>query len=212
MRRAGVLVALTTAAMVITAAGSARASEQVVQHYSFHGTVAEAVWDTSTPDTSTSTDITVARNQQGQGLFVYQFTATFDQSGTLVGAAYTTADVTSGFALRINASLSNASASGQNLPATTCSYDADLNPVGCTPSTLDLEATWTGQGPITRDESTAHFHSDGFTSTYHERGASRDATAIGVLNGLSLTSGDLEEAHLAKNTYGSVEVCIGSNC
>ena len=212
MRRAGVLVALTTAAMVITAAGSASASEQVVQHYSFHGTVAEAVWDTRTPDTSTSTDITVARNQQGRRLFVYQFTDEFDQSGTFVGAAYTIADVTSGFALWIDASLSSASTSGQNLPATTCSYDADLNPVGCTASTLDVEATWTGQGPITRDESTAQFHSDGFTSTYHERGASRDATAIGVLNDLSLTSGDLEEAHLATATYGSLEVCIGSDC
>jgi hypothetical protein len=198
--------------MVITAAGAASASGQVVQHYSFHGTVAEAVWHTSTSDTSTSTDITVARNQQGRRLFVYQFTATFDQSGTFVGAAYTTADVTSGVSLRIDASLSNASTSGQQLPATTCSYDADLNLVGCTATALYVEATWTGQGPVTRDVSTAHFHSDGLTSTYHERGAARDATAIAVLNDLRLTSEELEEAHLATATYGSLEVCIGSDC
>ena len=95
------------AAVLVTAAsaGSASAVEHTIHQYSFHGTFAEAVWSTSSATSSTGTDVTASRTQQGRGLFVYQFTSTSDQDGNFSGAVYTIAAVTGGFSLSINPSL-----------------------------------------------------------------------------------------------------------
>jgi hypothetical protein len=64
------------------------------------------------------------------------------------GYTDTSADVTSGFAFTINKNLTSARASGSNLPATTCTFDANFNLIGCTDTTIDVSADWTGQGPL----------------------------------------------------------------
>jgi len=126
------------------------------------------------------------------------------------GATDTFADVTTGFAFTIDASkLSSASVSGSGLPATTCSYDADFNLIGCVDTTIDVDATWAGQGPIGRDTFAEHFKSDGFSFTDHFHGTSRDATASGTVGGLTLTSSDLEFADMGKANFGETDICIG---
>jgi hypothetical protein len=102
--------------------------------------------------------------------------------------------------------------SGQDLAATTCSYDAAGVLVGCTATTVDVEATWTGEGPVSRSTSTAHFHGDDFTSVYHDRGSIRQATATGMVDGLQLPAASLVDAHIGKDTNGSVEICVGDGC
>src|SRR5438552_1630998 len=68
-----VLCGLVAAAFgAAVSAGSVSAADQTVQQYSFHGTVAEAVWSTSSATDSTSTDLTVSRTQQGRRLSIYQ--------------------------------------------------------------------------------------------------------------------------------------------
>jgi hypothetical protein len=135
-----------------------------------------------------------------------------DGDGAFTGATLITADVRTGFVLSLNGSLSGASVSGNGVPATTCSYVGAGALHGCATATVDLDAVWVGHGAGSSAESTSHFHSDNFTSTYHERGFFREATATGMVDGLSLTDGSLLDAHLSKDTYGSVEVCVGSSC
>ena len=143
----------------------------------------------------------VNRDRDGSGVTQVTKTSTPDLwgNGNFTGATDTFADVTTGFAFTIDATkLSSASVRGSALPATTCSYDADFNPIGCVETTIDVDATWAGQGPIGRDTFAEHFKSDGFSFTDHFHGTSRDATASGTLGGLTLTSSDIEFADMGK--------------
>jgi len=208
---AGLVTALV--AMLI-GVGSASASPAQTFHFHFNGTFAEALWETSTATTITDTDIQASRTRTGQQeLFLDQFTQTVDQNGTFQGATDTFADVTSGFSFTIDSNKFNtASVSGTNIPAQTCTYDANFDLIGCTDTTIDASADWTGQGPVTQSVSGDHFHTHGFSATDHFSGKSRDATATGSIGGLTLGTGDLQFADLGNANSGSVSVCIGTSC
>jgi len=191
-------------------AGTAKAAPADVQHFTFRGSFAEALWFTSTDTSATDTYINPSKTRRGEELFVDQFTENFDGNGNFTGATDTFADVTTGFAFTIDATkLSSASVRGSALPATTCSYDADFNPIGCVETTIDVDATWAGQGPIGRDTFAEHFKSDGFSFTDHFHGTSRDATASGTVGGLTLTSSDIEFADMGKANFGETDICVG---
>jgi hypothetical protein len=204
------LVAGLAASLVVAGAPASAASQHQVS--TFHGVVAEAVWDTSSPTGSTSTDLAVARNSQGRWLSLYQFTTSIDESGRYTGATLLTASAQTGFSLLLNGALMQAHVSATSLPATACTYNAADVLQTCNATTIDLAATWQGQGPISTTASEAHFHSDHFTSTYHERGFLRAATATGTVNGVPLSAADIVDAHLGKETYGDHEICVGSDC
>ena len=208
MRR--VLLGLTVMALtVLTVAGAANAAPGQVTQFRFKGSFAEAAWSTS----STDTYVNVSQSTQGSELFIDQFTANFDASGNFTGETDTSADVTSGFSFAIEKrSLASASVSGSGLPATTCTFDANFNLIGCTATTIDATAAWTGQGPITRGVSNDHFKSDGFSERDHFNGTDRNATATGTIAGLTLTASDLEFADLGTTNAGSTTICIGSSC
>jgi hypothetical protein len=115
MRRT--LIGLAVALAVVAVAGPASAAPGQVTHFRFHGSFAEAEWFMSTDTSFTDTFINVSRAKQGSELFVDQFTANFDASGTFTGATDTFADVTSGFMFSIDsAKLSGASVNGSGLP------------------------------------------------------------------------------------------------
>jgi len=211
MRRT--LIGLAVALAVVAVAGPASAAPGQVTHFRFHGSFAEAEWFMSTDTSFTDTFINVSRAKQGSELFVDQFTANFDASGTFTGATDTFADVTSGFMFSIDsAKLSGASVNGSGLPATTCTYDADFNLIGCTDTTIDASATWTGQGPIARGTFNDHFKVDGFSVSDHFNGTDRDATATRSIGGLTLTASDLEFADLGTTNAGTTTLCIGNSC
>jgi hypothetical protein len=199
---------------MLSCVGPASASPGQTFHVRFNGTFAEAAWETSTASTITDTYINPSRTSNGQlQLFVDQFTQTVDQSGAFQGATDTSALVTSGFAFTIDSGKFNtASVSGTNIPAQTCTYDANFNLIGCTDTTIDASTNWTGQGPVTQSVTSDHFHTHGFTENDHFSGKSRGATATGTIGGLTLGSGDLAFADLGTTHSGSVVICVGATC
>jgi hypothetical protein len=211
MRRA--LTGLAVAALALLAlAGPASAASGQVTQFRFHGTFADALWFTSSATSSTDTFVNVSKSARGSELFVDQFTANLDANGNFTGATDTSADVTSGFSFAIQQSLASASVSGSGLPARTCTFDANFNLIGCSATTIDATATWTGQGTISCAVSNDHFKSDGLVFTEHSNGAGRAAMATGTVGGLTLTAGDVEIAELGTTDQGSVAVCIGTSC
>jgi hypothetical protein len=211
MRRT--LIGLAVALAVLAVAGPVSAAPGQVTHFRFHGSFADAEWFMSTDTSFTDTFINVSKSRTGSELFVDQFTANFDASGNFTGASDTFADVTSGFTFSIDSSkLSQASVSGSGLPATTCTYDADFNQIGCTDTTIDVSATWAGQGPIARESSNDHFRVDGFSVNFHFNGTDRGATATGSIGGVTLTASDLVFADLGTANAGEVDLCIGNTC
>ncbi len=211
MRRALIGLAVTMFTVLALAGPASAASGQVTQ-FRFHGTFAEAFWFTSSATSSTDTFVNVTKSMQGSELFVDQFTANFDANGNFTGATDTFADVTSGFSFAIDHALTSASTSGSGLPATTCTFDANFNLIGCSATTIDVNVTWTGQGPISRSVFNDHFKSDGFSETDHFNGTDRAATATGTIGGLTLGASELQFADLGTANSGTITVCIGTSC
>jgi hypothetical protein len=209
MKRA--LVGLVVVAASLLFAGPASAAAGQTTQFRFHGAFADALWFTSSDTNFVETFLNVSQAKQGQELSVDQFTENFDSSGNITGFTDTFADVTSGFSFTIDSlKLTSASASGSGLPATTCSYDADFNLIGCSVTTINVDATWTGAGPISRGTFNDHFTTDGFKIRDHFNGTDRVASASGAIGGLTLTTNDLVFADLGKTNSGSTVLCIGS--
>lgn len=211
MRRALTGLA-ATAFTVLALAGPASAASGQVTQVQFHGMFAAAIWVTSSATSVTVTDINVSKSNQGSELFVDQFTENLDANGNVTGATDTSADVTSGFSFTISQPLASASTSGSGLPATTCTFDANFNLIGCSPTTIDVAAAWTGQGPTLRFVFNQHFKIDGFSEIDHHNGTDRAATATGSIGGLTLTASELVFADLGTAHSGQITVCIGGSC
>jgi hypothetical protein len=211
MRRAFVGLAVTTVA-VLALAGPANAAPGQVTHSQFNGPFADAVWSSSSATSSTNTFVNVFKSRQGSAtLFVDQLIGNLDANGNFTGGTDTFAFVTSGFSFTIDAKqLTTASVSGSGLPATTCTLDASGNEVGCTDTTIDVNVTWIGQGPISRGTSTSHSKADGFSLTIHTNGTDRNATATGTVGGLAM--GDSQFADLGNSNSGQTTLCIGNSC
>jgi len=211
MRR--VLLGLAvTAVIVLGLAGSAGAASGQVTQFRFHGTFANALWFTNSATSSTVTSLSVSRAKQGSELIVDQFIVTTDANGTITGATDTSADVTSGFSFAIHQPLANATTSASGLPATVCTFDASLNLIGCSPTTMDVTATWTGQGPIVRGVSNDHVKIDGLSETDHFNGTDRTATATGTVDGLTLNESESQGSDLGVANSATISRCIGLSC
>jgi hypothetical protein len=211
-----VFVALIAALFTVAlgSVGSASASTAQTFHFRFNGTFAEAEWFASTATTATDTYINPSRTTNGQQqLFIDQFTANYDSNGNFVGATDTSAFVTSGFSFTINSkTFDTAAVNGTGIPAQTCTFDANFNLTGCSDTTIDASASWTGQGSVTRSVFGDHFHTFGFTETDHFSGTNRIATATGTIGGLTLTIADNAFADMGTTHSGSVDICLGGTC
>jgi len=207
MRR--ILLGLAVTALTVLAfAGPAGAASGQVTQFRFHGTFADAFWSTS----STLTSLSVSKAKQGSELIVDQFTVNTDVNGVITGATDTSADVTSGFSFAIHQPLASASTSASGLPATACTFDANLNLIGCSPTTIDLTATWTGQGPIVRGVTNSRFKIDGISETDHFNGTLRTATATGTVAGLTLNESESQASDLGVTNSAVISRCIGLSC
>jgi hypothetical protein len=198
---------------VLALAGQASAAPGQVTVFRFHGVFANALWFTSSATSFTATSVNVSTSMQGSELFVDQFTGNLNANGNFTGGTDTSADVTSGFLFAIQKSqLATAGTSGSGLPATTCTIDATGNPVSCTATTIDANAAWTGQGPISRSVSNHHFKTNGFSENDHFNGTDRAATATGTVGGLTLSTSALQFADLGTANSGTITVCKGTGC
>jgi hypothetical protein len=223
MRR--VLTGLAVAALtVLSLAGPASAASGQVTTFRFHGTFADAFWSsssaTSSGTTFTDTTMSVSKSKQGSALYVDQFTGNLDADGNFTGGTDTLVGVpgamepgvTSGFSFTIDVpALASASVSGTGLPATTCTFGADGNQLGCTDTIIDVSASWTGQGPITREVSNFHTKGGPFSMNEHFNGTSRAATATGTVAGVTLTAAESVSGatRLGTADSGIIKRCIG---
>jgi hypothetical protein len=198
---------------VLALAGQASAAPGQTTVFRLHGTFADALWTTSSATSFTATSVDVTTSTQGSELFVDQFAGNLDANGNFTGGTDTSADVTSGFLFTIQKSqLASATASGSGLPATTCTIDAKGNPVSCAATSIDVNAAWTGQGPISRSVSNHHFKTNGFSENDHFNGTDRAATATGTVGGLTLSATVLQFADLGTANSGTITVCKGGGC
>lgn len=209
----GALVALAGAAFTALAmAGPATAAQGQVSHFRFSGAVASAEWDTSSATSSTGTLIDVSRASQGSVLLVAQFTTEYDAGGNVTGYTTMSAEVASGFSFALRQPLASASLSASGLPARTCAYDASFKLIGCTATSIDATAAWTGQGTITRSVIDDHFKSDGLHEIDRINGTHRLAVASGTVGGLALTASKPASTDLGTIKTGGTTICIGNNC
>ena len=211
MRRILLGLAVTALAVLAFAGPAGAASGQVTQ-FRFHGTFADALWFTNSATSSTLTSLRVSKAKQGSELIVDQFIVNTDANGNITGATDTSADVTSGFSFAIHQPLASASTSASGLPATACTFDANLNLIGCSPTTIDLTATWTGQGPIVRGVTNSRFKIDGISETDHFNGTLRTATATGTVAGLTLNESESQASDLGVTNSAVISRCIGLSC
>jgi hypothetical protein len=94
----------------------------------------------------------------------------------------------------------------------TCAVDVNGNETNCTATTIDLTVAWTGQGPIARQVSNAHFKVAGFSETDHFNGTDRAATATATFSGSTLNPSDLQFADLGSANSATIQRCIGLHC
>ncbi len=211
MRRIALYLVLF--ALVALAGGSSTAAAAPAEtfHFQFNGSFAQALWETQTSTSFTDTFVFAQRDRRGAALlFLDEFTANFDSSGNFTGATDVFGEADSGVSFSASTSLSSATASAA-VPATSCSYDADFNLIGCTDiGTIDVSADWTGEGPIARGTFNDNFHQNGFHEVDHFTGTDRQATATATVGGTSLGAGDLLFADLGTAVSGSVIIC--HNC
>ncbi len=212
MRRA--LIGLAVAALTVLAlAGPASAAPGQVTHIKFSGTFAEAEWFTSSATSYTYTFLNVSQSKQGSELFIDQFTGNLDANGNFLGGTDTLVDVTSGFSSAIDqARLASASVSASGLPGMTCTVDVQGLPVSCSTPAIDVNATWTGQGPVSRSVFNGHFRSAGFSEIDHFAGTSRTATVTATFGGLPQPLGEMQFADLGTTKSGTTTICIGNSC
>jgi hypothetical protein len=211
MRRA--LAGLAVAAFAVLAlAGPASAAPGQVTQFTFSGTVADALWFTSSATSSTFTSVYVSKSTEGSRLVVDEVTDNYDASGNFTGGTETFADVASGFTFTLRQPLASASLSGSGLLATTCTFDANFNTIGCSVTTTDVSVTWTGQGATTRGWFNEHFKSGGFREIDHFYGTNRHAVAAGTVGGLTLSVSELQFADLGTLKSGTVTICVGNSC
>jgi hypothetical protein len=211
MRRALIGLAVTTFT-VLALAGPASPAPGQVTSVRLQGTDAVAFWSTISATSSTNTSVAVSTTQ-GSELVVDQFIVNLDASGNITGATDTSADVTSGFSFAIDQGrLSSASTSASGLPAMTCLFDTTLTEIGCSSTTINVAATWTGQGPILRVVSNARSKSDGFSVTFHFNGTDRAATATGTFAGATLGTSESQLTLLGSTKQSTITRCIGLSC
>jgi hypothetical protein len=211
MRRIALYLVLFALVALSWGGSTAAAAPAQTFHFQFNGSFAQALWETQTSNSITDTFVFAEQDRRGATfLFLDELTANFDSSGNFTGATDVFGEADSGVSFSIGKSLSSATASA-TVPVTSCSYDADFNLIGCSDAgTIDVSASWTGEGPIARGTFNDNFHQDGFHEVDHFTGSDRQATATATVDGTSLGVSDLLFADLGTAVSGSVIIC--HNC
>lgn len=207
----GVIGLGATAFTFVATAGASATAGQVAKLRILHGPVAIAGWMSGAGTSSTTTTSVMVTPSE---LSVDHFVGKVDANGNVTGPGTDTfAAVTSGFSVAIDkAHLTTASTRGSGIPATTCHVDANFNETNCHATTIKVTVAWTGQGPVLREVSNAHFKQGAFSENEHLNGAIRDATATGTFSGRALDPTAFQFGQLAFINNGIVVRCIGLSC
>lgn len=73
------------------------------------------------------------------------------------------------------------------VPVTACTYDYNTETETCVDNgTVQVSASWNGNGELVRGSSKGHYQSKSFTSVYSFRGSWRQAVATATINGQAL--------------------------
>jgi hypothetical protein len=208
--RRATLIALATAALILAeASGAANASGAQVIQDRFHGPFAEAAWESSTPSSITDAGLLTSREQNGTThLSVGLDTTYLDANGNVTGSLAVSGELIGPSFSFDTLRLSNASASG-TVPVTRCTFDAAGNPTGCTNGTLDVSASWTGQGPMSRGNEYVDWFVQPSDFTYVDRGSGtfRSATASAVIGGQTFDASELQFADLGVSNDLTLTIC-----
>jgi hypothetical protein len=209
MRRITLYLVLFALVALVGGSSKAAAAPAEAFHFQFNGSFAEGIWETQTAASITDTLVFAQQDRQGNtSLFFDQFTQFFDSSGNFTGATDEFGEADSGVSFSIGSSLSSATVSG-TVSVTTCTYDADFNQIGCSDAgTVDVSASWTGEGPISRGTFNQNFHQNGYHEIDHFTGTDRQATATATVDGTSLGTSDFADIGTALS--GTVTIC--HNC
>jgi hypothetical protein len=191
--------------------GTARASGAQVIRDHFHGPFAEAGWETSTSTSITDAAIIATQEQDGTThLAIFDLHTTYlDASGNVTGSLDVRGELNAGGSVAFDTvGLTTASASG-TVPVTRCTFDAAGNPTGCTDGTLDVSATWTGQGDIARGSFWEnHFVSAGnFVFLDRLSGTFRLASATATIGGQAFDSSSLQFADMGVSNQMTALIC-----
>jgi hypothetical protein len=212
MRR--IIFCLMFMALVALAGGGGTAVAAQGQTFRIHmnGSFAEALWETQQITTITDTFVYAESDLHGGTfLFLDKFTAAYDLgNGNFTGATEVVGEADSGVSFSSDAAQLSSAAASADVPATSCSYDANFNLAGCIDVTVDVSGSWTGQGPIARGTFNQNFRVDGFHEVDRFRGTDRQATATATVGGIGLGTGDLVFADLGTAKSGSIVIC--HNC
>jgi hypothetical protein len=76
--------------------------------------------------------------------------------------------------------------SASGIPRPRAPSTRTFNQIGCSDTTIRVDASWTGVGPITHETFHDHFRRDGFSENDHFNGTARNAAATGTIGGISL--------------------------
>lgn len=195
---------------VLSLGAPASAAAAQVEHFSFHGSFAEADWSIGSAAGFTDTLINASTSTKGSQLVVRQISGTVDPNGNFAGGTETVVDITTGFSFAIDVpKLTSATVTASDAPGTTCTVDAQFNKTGCSDVSIDLSASWTGQGPISRGVSNSHYKQGVVSITDHFSGTGREATATGHIGDLTLAASDMQFANLGTATSGTTKICFG---
>src|SRR5215469_10997097 len=196
-----------TALTVLAFAGPAGAASGQVTHFKFSGAFAEAGLVTSFPGGSATTFINVSQSNQASELDLAQFIFTQDANGNSTGQTIISTVAESGFSFTVDQGhLAGARLSASGLPVVTCTSDANGNVIGCSDTTIDLNVSLAGQGPISRGVSNQHFKTAGLSVTSHSNGTDRNAVAAGTIGGITYTATDQQFADFGISKGGTVTV------
>ncbi|HET6847955.1 MAG TPA: hypothetical protein VFH74_03790 [Gaiellales bacterium] len=211
MKRASLIVALVVAGVVAGLAvfsGSGSAATGQVTHVRLRGDFAEAMWTTGSGRLVTQWLV----NAEFGDLSVDEYVIQIGPSGEFMGATDTTAEVTSGFSFTRSGRFASAELSAHNLPAQTCTLDANGGVTGCRSSTISAVVSWSGTGAIVKQVAHDRSRYGQFTKNSHLNLVGRLATATGTVGGTQLSEAALDDAALGYAKAGELDLCVHNSC
>jgi hypothetical protein len=177
------------------------------------GAYAEANWETRTATSITDAFVLAATgpaDATAPHIFVGVRTMYLDGNGQPVGGVDVSGNANGDVPFTIDALNLTTASVNTVVPATTCTLDAAGNPTACVDGgTLNVAASWTGQGEI----STGVFYNDHFLDpgsfVYIDRasGTFREASATATIGGQTFDTSSEGMVDMGKNVTMTVLIC-----
>ncbi len=189
MKKYAIVVALLVM-LSVTLSATALVSKSI---YRENGVSAYAYWDKTTADGYEYTNLGVMKTDRGTDIYVYTCKYDMEWNGSCMdGYAFTTKDV-----FTVDRKLNSATLSTVNVDM----YDWNTYEV----ITVPVQASWTGDGDLSRSIYRSISKSNDFTFKYSGSVLYRNAIATGTLDGNDLGTSSYAEIDQFKNAYMSME-------